>query len=261
MERKILLKEDIINSFKAMGMKRGDTLIIHTSLKSLGFVVGGPETVIRAVLEIIGNEGTIVVPTQTWKNLDPEKGVHWLEPQKWWDIIRENWPAYDKDVTPSMAMGKVAEMVRTWPGSRRSDHPARSFGAIGKYAEYITENHDLENIFGMGSPLHKIYELNGKVLLLGVGHNKSTSLHLAECLAEYEGKEYTEEISAVIVNGERKRVKYNTLDVDDEDFQQIGRDYEKAKGIKIKTIGNGKARYLDQRDYVDYATNWMEENR
>ncbi len=88
--RVILTREDLINGFKKCGVAEGQNIMVHTSLKKLGFVVGGAETVIRALIDIVGEEGTIMMPTQTWKNLDPIKGVHWEEPEEWYDIIREN---------------------------------------------------------------------------------------------------------------------------------------------------------------------------
>ena len=106
------------------------------------------------------------MPTQSWKNLDPETGVHGEVDEKDWPLIRKNWPAYDKKMTPTNTMGAVAEMFRQWPGSVRSDHPARSICAWGKNAAYLTQNHDLSDIFGGSSPLAKLYALNGKVLLL-----------------------------------------------------------------------------------------------
>ena len=108
-ERAILTREDLINGFKECGVKEGQNIMVHTSLKKLGFVVGGAETVIRALIDIVGEEGTIMMPTQTWKNLDPSKGVHWEEPEEWYDIIRNNWPAYDKYVTPAINMRPAAE--------------------------------------------------------------------------------------------------------------------------------------------------------
>ncbi len=113
-ERKIVLKKDLISGFEKIGLKKGDNVIVHTSLKSFGFVCGGPQIVIEALLETVGETGTILMPAQTWKNLDPTAGVHWEEPQEWWDLIRQNWPAYDKNITPTNTMGAVAEMFRKW---------------------------------------------------------------------------------------------------------------------------------------------------
>ena len=134
MDRKLVLKNDIISALQAVGVKPGQAIMVHTSLSKLGFVCGGAQTVIEALLECAGENGTIMMPTQSWKNLDPETGVHWEEPEEWWQIIRDNWPAYNKDITPTNTMGAVAEMFRKWPGALRSDHPARSVAALGKHA-------------------------------------------------------------------------------------------------------------------------------
>ena len=123
---KVITKEDIIKELKKTGLKRNDTVIVHTSLKSMGYVCGGAQAVIEALIDVIGNDGTIMMPAQSWKNLDPEDGVHWDADEDDWQIIRDNWRAYDKDITPTNTMGAVAEMFRQWPGCLRSDHPARS---------------------------------------------------------------------------------------------------------------------------------------
>lgn len=259
--RKIVLKEDLINGFKVLGVREGQQMIVHTSLNSLGFVCGGAQIVIEALLECVGEDGTIMMPTQTWKNLDPSMGVHWEEPEEWYQIIRDNWPAYDKNITPTNTMGAVAEMLRTWPNARRSDHPARSFAAVGKNAEFLTKNHDLANIFGDDSPIGKLYQLDGYVMLIGVGYDKNTSIHLADAIAKYPSKHNEFNSSAMMVNGERRWVTYETLAVDGEDFEDIGRDFEKEHEVKIVTIGNATVRFMRQRDIVDYAIKWIEKNR
>lgn len=259
--RAILTKEELIKHFKACGVSEGQAIFVHTSLKSLGFVVGGAETLIRSLLEIVGEEGTLMMPSQTWKNLDPSTGVHWEEPEEWWPIIRKNWPAYDKEVTPAIGMGVVAEMFRKWPGAKRTNHPARSIAAVGKYAEYITEEHDLSNIFGEDSPLDKLYKLNGYVLLIGVGYEKNTSLHLAETRASFSSKKFTNESSAIMVNGKREWVTYNTQAVDDEDFIRLGEEFDREKNIKIHKVGNADVRFMSQRELVDWTVEWMEKNR
>lgn len=259
--RAILTKEDLIRAFTDCGLAEGQTVCVHTSLKKLGFVVGGAETLIRSLLEIVGDEGTLMMPSQTWKNLDPSTGVHWEEPVEWWPIIREHWPAYDKEITPAIGMGVVAEMFRKWPGAARSDHPARSIAAKGKHADYITEEHDLSNIFGANSPIDKLYELDGYVLLIGVGYEKNTALHLAETRANFPTKRFADESSAILMDGKRKWVTYNTQAVDDEDFIRLGTEYDIEKNIKIHNVGNASVRFMKVRPLIDWTVEWMEKNR
>ena len=99
----VVTKTDIKNGLEKIGLHSGDTVMVHTSLSKIGYVCGGAQTVIEALIETVGPEGTIMMPTQSWKNLDPETGVHWEVEEKDWNLIRENWPAYDKAI--SMANG------------------------------------------------------------------------------------------------------------------------------------------------------------
>ena len=261
MERKIVLKQDILNALSKVGACNGQTIMVHTSLSSLGFVCGGAQVIIEALFETVGTEGTIMMPTQSWKNLDPAIGVHWEEPENWWPLIRENWPAYNKDITPTNTMGAVAEMFRKWPGALRSDHPARSVAAWGKHAEYLTSAHDLSNIFGDGSPIGKLYALDGLVLLIGVGYDKNTSLHLADVRANYPGKHNSTEYSAVLEDGKRVWKQYETLSVDGEDFNEIGEAFENTCSVRKAALGNGTITLMKQRELVDFAVTWIEQNR
>lgn len=261
MERKIVLKQDIINALKKAGVSRGQNIMVHTSLGRLGFVCGGAQTMIEALIEAAGADGTIMMPTQSWKNLDPAAGVHWEEPEQWWPLIRDHWPAYQKDITPTNTMGATAEMFRKWPGAVRSDHPARSVAAYGKNAKYLTKDHDLSNIFGDGSPIGKLYELDGYVLLIGVGYDKNTSLHLADVRAEYPGKHNVTEHSAIMENGQRVWKAYDTLFVDGEDFCEIGQAFEENCHVGKAPLGNGSMTLMKQRELVDFAVKWIEKNR
>lgn len=261
MERKIVLKQDILEALEKVGVCKGQVLMVHTSLSSLGYVCGGAQVVIEALLETVGREGTIMMPAQSWKNLDPATGVHWEVPESCWPLIRENWPAYDKNITPTNTMGAVAEMFRQWPGAVRSDHPARSVAAWGKEAAWLTADHDLSNIFGDGSPVGKLYELDGLVLLMGVGYDKNTSLHLADVRAAYPGKHNCLEHSAVMENGRRVWKEYETLFVDGADFPAIGTAFEKEYAVPKAPLGNGTLRLMKQRELVDFAVQWIEKNR
>ncbi len=254
-------KRELVQGLKDAGLKKGDHVIVHGSLKAFGFIVGGAEVVVEAILDLIGPEGTMMAPAQTWKNLDPDIGVHWDVPKEYHPMIREEWPAFNKDVTPSIGMGRIAEAIRVWPGAFRSNHPARSFAAVGAKADYLTQDHDLSNIFGQGSPLDKLYGLGGKILLLGVGYDKNTSIHLAETRADFKGKKWTRESSAILVDGVRKWVSYETQDVDDSDFVELGNDYDRDGSVKVVQIGKADVRCLDMHNFVDYTLDWLEKHR
>ncbi|MBQ8064621.1 MAG: AAC(3) family N-acetyltransferase [Prevotella sp.] len=257
----LILKQDLLAAFRELGMQPGMTVMVHTSLSSIGYVCGGAPMVIEALLETVCSEGTIMMPTQSWKNLDPEVGVHPEVSEDDWQTIRGNWPAYDKRTTPTQTMGAVAELFRQWPGSLRSDHPARSVTANGRHAAYLTESHDLSNIFGDGSPIGRLYELDGYVLLIGVGYDKNTSLHLADARADYPGKHLSTEHSAVMENGQRVWKAYDTLYVDGEDFIQIGEAFERNHSVSKIELGNAILRLIRQRELVDFAVQWIEQNR
>lgn len=260
---KPVIKSEIIDALEKLGLEKGDNVMVHTSLSQLGYVCGGAQTVIEALIETVGSQGTIMMPTQSWKNLDPETGVHWDVDKEYWDIIRENWPAYDAKLTPTNTMGAVAESFRSWPGAVRSSHPARSVAAWGKNALYLTENHDLSDIFGESSPLARLYELDGKVLLIGVDYDKNTSIHLADVRAQYPSKHNCIEHSAILEDGKRVWKAYETLFVDGEDFIEIGKAFEAEKGEQVQKINLGKAelKLMKQRPLVDFSVKWIEEHR
>ena len=110
---KTIFKSDIVEALKSAGLQSGDSVMVHASLGKIGYVCGGAQAVIEALIETVGEDGTVMMPTQSWKNLDPETGVHWDADEADWDRIRENWPAYDKAITPTNTMGAVAEMFRS----------------------------------------------------------------------------------------------------------------------------------------------------
>lgn len=260
-KRKLVTPKDIRDALTNVGVRKGQAVMVHTSLSALGYVCGGAQAVIEALLDSVGSEGTIMMPAQSWKNLDPAEGVYWQEPEEWWPVIRENIPAYDKRITPTNTMGAVSEMFRQWPGTLRSDHPARSVAAWGRYARHLTENHDLSDIFGDSSPIGRLYELDGYVLLIGVGYDKNTSLHLADARADYPGKHTVIQSSAIQSGGQRIWKSYETLAVDGEDFPAIGEAFEKTGQVRHAQLGNGVLSMMNQRVLVDFAVEWISQNR
>lgn len=119
----------------------------------------------------------------------------------------------------------------------------------------------MSNVFGDGSPIGKLYDLDGYVLLIGVGYDKNTSLHLADVRADYPGKHFCTDHSAVMENGKRVWKPYEVLFVDGEDFEEIGKDFEQSCNVKKARLGNGTITFMKQRELVDFAVKWIEANR
>ncbi|MEJ2295361.1 MAG: AAC(3) family N-acetyltransferase [Candidatus Lokiarchaeota archaeon] len=251
----------LTNDFKALGVERRDVILVHSSLNKLGWTVGGPVSVIDALIGIISREGTLIMPSFTSGNTDPIGWQNPPVPREWCSIIRESMPAFHVDKTPTRAMGTIVETFRKYPGVIRSKHPVSSFSAWGKYAEYITNNHKLESDLGEESPLGRIYELDGKVLLLGVTHSSNTSIHLAEYRGEYKDKYYNPNGSSIIVNGKRQWVQWKELNLITDDFEALGHDFEIKKAVIPKKVGITDARLFSQRDLVDFAVEWIRKNR
>jgi aminoglycoside 3-N-acetyltransferase len=199
--------------------------------------------------------------TNSGNNTDPSEWQHPPVPEAWWQTIRDHTPAYNPRTTLTREMGVVPELFRTWPGAIRSAHPAFSLAALGPRAPYLMADHALTEDIGDHSPLGKLYELDGHVLLLGVGHGNNTSLHLAEFRADYPGKRTLRTGSAMLVNGQRQWVPYETLDTYADDFGQIGTAFDRAHNLTVQHINGAEVRFFRQRLVVDFAIQWMEQHR
>lgn len=260
-QRKLVTKNQMNHDLGELGVRQGMTIIVHSSLNSLGRVIGGPVSVILALEETVGGDGNIVMPTQTEQLCDPtEYGSGYTDEEM--KIIRENMPTYHPDLTPTCYMGFIPETFRKQKGVIRSAHPHTSFAAWGKHAKYITEDHDLHFSLNENSPLGKLYELNGYILLLGAPTDSNTSLHLAEY--RQENTFVKEKIWDVKVEKNLKGVWMTYQDINNEsnDFDKIFDAFRKETDyVNEGTVGEARSYLIPMRKMVEYAVGWMNENR
>lgn len=156
----------IATDLAALGVRRGGLLLVHSSLKSLGRVPGGPETVIDGLMQAVGPAGTLLLPALSYKFVTPKS------------------PVFDVRATKS-CVGAIPESFRVRAGTLRSVHPTHSVAALGGRAQDLLGDH-LEDSTPVGahSAFAKLRDLDGQLLFLGCGLEPNTSMHGVEELVE-----------------------------------------------------------------------------
>ena len=251
--------ESLLRDLRALGVKRGDTLIVHSSMSRLGWVCGREVAVIQVLRRAVGPFGRIVMPAHTGDNSDPAQWCNPPVPESWIPIIRENMPAYDRRMSPTRGIGRIAECFRRMPGVRRSAHPQVSWAACGWGASWLLHGHSFERpAFGERSPLKRMCRCNAKALLLGVGYGNCTALHMAETL--WGGAPRVTVGAACKRHGRRVWLTSEEIDFDDEVFPEIGKAYE-AEGGEAR---HGKAALAEAtlvpiRPLIDFGVRWYRE--
>jgi aminoglycoside 3-N-acetyltransferase len=252
----------IADDLRELGVEAGDTLLVHTSLSELGWVAGGPQAVVDALQRVVTADGTIVMPTHSTQYSDPSLWMNPPVPDDWIPQIRESIPPFRPAVTPTRGMGAVAECFRDYPEAVRSRHPLYSFAAWGADAEAVVADHSLENAMGEESPLARVYDRDGSVLLLGTGHAANTSLHLAEYRADLDAGRVTE-TAPVLRDGERTMVEWTDIEHESGDFLVAGSTFEGERPESVETgeVGAGTATLVDQPALVEFGAEWLSEHR
>jgi aminoglycoside N3'-acetyltransferase len=226
MERDELSRVTVTNQLRGLGVEEGGVLLVHTSFRATRPVQGGPLGLIQALREALGANGTLVMPS--WPGDDDEP--------------------FDPLTTPAAAdLGVVAETFWRLPGVLRSDH-SHAFAAAGPEAARITSDPLPLPPHIPQSPVGRVYDLDGQVLLLGVGHDADTTLHLAELLAgvPYRLPRYI----TVIQDGHPVRIDYEEHDHCCARFA-FADEWLRSRGLQSEgRVGHAHARLARARDSV-----------
>ena len=194
----VITESQLLNTFRSLGIKEGDTLLVHSSLSKIGFVENGPKTVVDALLNAVGTNGHLLMPTSPNASLQ-------------YDYIREL-EVFDVANSPSR-LGVITEYFRKLPEVKRSAHPTEPVACVGPEADYFTEGHFGElTPYTAKSPFYRVSERGGKILYMGVTlDNAGTNLHtLEDAVADFEYPVYHEDVFDVKVrfeNGEEREMK------------------------------------------------------
>jgi len=253
--------DSLSRDLNSLGVTEGMIVLVHSSLSSIGWVCGGAVGVVLALEQALGIDGTLVMPTHSGDLSDPATWENPPVPQTWWQSIRDGMPAYDPLMTPARGVGTIPEVFRKQSGVTRSRHPAYSFAAWGRESAYITSGEKLDFAMDLDSPLGRLRELDGYVLLLGAGHESNTSLHLAEYLADVDGTLHVDCFAPVQRDGARQWTRYRDIAFDCDDFEEIGAAFEATGACQTGRVGNATAKLMRQRDLVRFAVSWMREHR
>lgn len=226
--RRAFSPTEVVAQLLALGVQPGGVLLVHTAFANVRPVIGGPLGLIEALRAALGSEGTLVMPSMSDDDDNP----------------------FDPQATPCLAMGVLADAFWRMPGVLRSDNP-HGFAAVGPHAAAITADHPLDVPHGPNSPPGHVHELGGQVLLLGVGHDANTTVHVAEALA---GVRYRSRKHLVVMRaGQRVRIDYEETDHCCRQFALLDGWLEAQGQQRRGRIAHAEARLARSRDIVAAA--------
>jgi aminoglycoside 3-N-acetyltransferase len=250
---------------RALGVREGGVAMVHTRMSALGHVVGAAETVVLALLDALGPDGTVMAyaswAEHVYRDTDraaEHRGAYAAEP-----------PVFDPATGEvDRSYGRVPERIRTWPGALRSAHPEAGVVAVGPRAGWLTATHPDGGGYGPGSPFARLVEAGGQVLMLGAPLDTVTLLHHAEGIARVPDKRRVtfrvrlaggEEREYTDIDTEHGAFRYEDLDLGDDEFAFIARAALGA-GIGVRgRVGEGESHVFPARELTAFAVAWMEE--
>jgi aminoglycoside 3-N-acetyltransferase len=246
-----------------LGLASGDAVMVHAAVSKVGRLLDGPDTIIAALRDAVGPEGTVLAYADweaRYEDLVDEDG---RVPPEW----REHIPPFDPQRSRAIRdNGVLPEFLRTTPGALRSGNPGASIVALGAKAEWFTGDHPLDYGYGQGSPLAKLVAAGGKVLMLGAPLDTLTLLHHAEHLADIPGKRIRRvEVPLATPAGTQWRMveEFDTGDpivagLAEDYFAEIVTEFLASGQGRQGLIGAAPSVLVDAAAITAFGVNWLE---
>lgn len=254
----------LVADLSASGLVPGDIVMVHAGLRSIGPMIGGPDALIAALRQVVGDAGTVMAYAD-WEGAPEwacdEEG-HIL-PQ-WREHVLPFDPARSRAIRDN---GAFPEFLRTTPGALRSASPGPSMTALGAKARWLIDPHPIDYGYGPGTPLARLVEARGKVMMIGAPWETMTLLHHAEHLASIPGKRIVRwDVPFADPDGGtiwRSVEEFDTGNpvvdgLEDDYFQEIVRDFVAAGGGWQGQIGAAPALLVDAAAISGFAVGWLE---
>ena len=258
-----LTRAALAADLEELGLRPGDAVMVHAAISRVGRLLNGPDTVIAALRDAVGPDGTILAYADwdaSYEELVDDEG---RVPEAW----RADVPPFD--ALRSRAVrdnGVLPEFLRTTPGARRSGKPGASIVALGARADWFTADHPHAYGYGEGSPLAKLVGAGGKVLMLGAPLDTMTLLHHAEHLARIPGKRVKRvEVPFATETGTQWRMieEFETGDpvvpgLADDYFAGIVKDFLASGQGRQGQVGAAASVLVEAAAITRFAVAWLE---
>lgn len=256
-------RQDLADGFRRLGVVRGDIVMLHASVRSVGPVAGGPDQIHLALKDALTGEGTLMMYASCPDHYD-EVGRGHLSADEERELV-EKLPAFDPLTARSARdNGALVELFRTWPGTLVNAHVAR-FAVWGTHASHLISSQPWKYAYGRGSALERFVQLNGRVLLLGSDHDAVTFLHYAEHILDVPGKVVARYRVPILESGERVFKDGEEFDTSerahpnwpDRFFGRIVDTHLDRTGNRGGRIGDSQAYLIDAPGLLEFALNVM----
>lgn len=257
----------LADGLRDLGLRPGDLVMVHASLRAVGPVEGGPAAVLGALLDAIGPEGTLMAFV-SWDRSPYEET---LGGNRLTAAEKEAWPAFDPASAGTFpGFGALNGFIVRHPGARRSGHPDASMAAIGPLAEALLADHRMGAGYGPGSPLERFVVARGRVLLLGAPLDAVTVLHYAEAVADIPGKRrVSTEMPLLDPSGRKAWVRAEDWDTNGildcyalegqpDAVERTATDYVREGRHREGRVGGAHCRLFEAPDIVRYGIDWLE---